>query len=170
MSTNSKLTWVVTTSSHHAAESMSNYSSRKCPESPYILHVMKSAWHITLGTLKQEISLSKAWQCGSFLSVTLQHHKLELCFFHAVQSTVRQLQTQWEAVDLMPWDAVMSALVICGCDWAVLRAKCSRYYLRKVVACPTLMFSIWKVIYRAITFQEQKNSGHSVRYDTTDSC
>jgi len=66
--------------------------------------------------LQQEIGLSEAWQYGSFLSVTLQHHKPELCFFRAVQSTVQQLQTQREDVDLMPSDVTMSALVICGCD------------------------------------------------------
>jgi len=114
------------------------------PHHPIFCTGWKSAWHITLRMLQQEICLSEAWQCGSFLNVTLQHHKPELCFFHAVQSTVQQSQIQWEDVDLMPWDVAMSALVICGCDWAVLRAKYSRYYLRKVVACPMLMFLTWK--------------------------
>jgi hypothetical protein len=143
--------------------------SCKCPESPNILHGMKSAWHITLAMLQREICLSDAWQSGNFLSVTLQHHKPELCFFHAVRSTVQQLQTQLEDVDLVPWDVVMSALVICGCEWAVLQAKYSRYYLRKVVACPTLTFSTWKW-YTEQSHSKGKKSSHSVCYDMTDSC
>ena len=124
---------------------------------------MKSAWHITLGMLQQEIRLSEARQSGSFLSVTLQHHKPKLCFFHAVRSIVQQLQTQWEDVDPMPWDVAMSALVICGCDWAVLRVKYSRYYLRKVVACPMLTFSTWKWY----TEQSHSRGGEAVTVSAT---
>lgn len=121
---------------------------------------MKSAKHITLWTLQQDIFLSKASQSGSFLSVTLQHHKPELCAFHAVQSTFQQLQTRREDVDLMPWDVVMSAPVKCGYDWAVLRVKCSRYCLRKVVACPMLTFS---------TCKWHKQQSH-ILYDTMERC